>query len=900
MGATKRDATGGAVNDGISSIGGGGVASPPPPLPPATISPLLLDGITEAPLPPQLASWVSSLPGDVKHVLNQLKEAGGEAWLVGGCVRDVMSGRVPREVDVCTTLPADAVARAFPDGTSAAHRGTGDAFGTMSVRRGSVVLEVTTIRTEGAYTDGRRPDAVSVASRLVDDLARRDFTVNAAAVDVSRGLLLDPFGGALDAENGVLKCVGDPMRRLADDGLRVWRAYRFADAGARGLRSIDPALRKALESPQIQEAARRVSRERIWEELAKILVGQNADKVLELMAAHGALAAAVLPPAKLKAEPGALSPRSRGVRAQAHLLPAWRRFHERARRAGGISPHTGVGVGAESKKAWARAAEAAAGGGGGGGDETQPEAQAPAPAQQRHQPGSPPPPTPAPPRFVLALDLEATCDAPKSPQPQEVIEVGAVLLDGRGGCPSNQPLAEFHSHVRPTIHPRLSDFCVDFTGVIQEQVDGAETLDEVLGKMGAWLVEQGALKSLDDDGAVDFDDAEDEGEGEMASHFASAATTARRRLLTVTVGDWDLLTLVPRQLEAMSAAAAAATAQAEDSNPPPPAPLSPPPWLRAWCDAQVLYREHYLRPRCGLLQMLCDLGLPLEGRPHAALADARALASLRSRAVGGDGAAAEVTRSLDGGVSAYGGDAPDMAVARLALLLAPSAAEGGGGGGGGGSGSSGNGGDPSSSSLSAAKAAEAAAVAAAKALKLGRHETRRVGRAAAALGRLPTADGSDPGAMRLFRAAMGNQLSLQLLLEATLAETDAAEGAEGEGGGKKSGGDASSSPSSPSGAAARIDAFIDEWRRLAPLAGGPAPLLDGAALMGATGLGPGGRLGRLKEWLWRLQIERDLSSAEEVRALLESELPWREGEPDREVGGKRYSSDFNSWPRLEW
>lgn len=864
MGATKRDATGGAVNDG-------GIASPPPP--PPSISPLLLEGITETPLPPQLAAWVSSLPGDVKHVLNQLKDAGGEAWLVGGCVRDVMSGRVPREVDVCTALPADAVARAFPDGTSAAHRGTGDAFGTMSVRRGSVVLEVTTIRTEGTYSDGRRPDAVAVASRLVDDLARRDFTVNAAAVDVGRGLLLDPFGGALDAERGILKCVGDdPARRLTDDGLRVWRAYRFADAGARGLRSLDPGLREALESPAVQEAARRVSRERVWEELAKILVGQNADRVLELMASHGALAAAVLPPARLWSDPGALSPTSRGVRAQAHLLPAWRRFHERARRAGGISPHTGEGVASSSKRT-----------GGGGDDRAQPQAQA-----QQEQPGSPPPPTPAPPRFVLALDLEATCDAPKSPQPQEVIEVGAVLLDGRcsSSSSSSAPLAEFHSHARPTVHPKLSDFCVDFTGVTQAQVDAAPPLDEVLRRLGAWLVEQGALRDLDDDGAVDDDEVDDEEQGGSPS----SSSSARRRLLTVTVGDWDLLTLVPRQLEAMNAANAAA--EGGEKTP----PLSPPPWLRAWCDAQVLYREHYLRPRCGLLQMLCDLGLPLEGRPHAALADARALASLLRRAVGGDGAAAEVTRSLDGGVSAYGGDAPDMAVARLALLLAP--AEGGESGGN-------DGGDPSSVAK-AAKAAEAAAVAAAKALKLGRHETRRVGRAAAALGRLPSASG-DPGAMRLFRAAMGNQLSLQLLLEATLAETAAAaatgEGAAGEGGAKSGGGGDPSSPSSSSGAAARIDAFIDEWRRLAPLAGGPAPLLDGAALMSATGLKPGGRLGRLKEWLWRLQIERDLSSAEEVRELLDNELPWREGEPNREVGGARYSSDFNSWPRLapgEW
>ena len=363
------------------------------------------------------------------------------------------------------------------------------------------------------------------------------------------------------------------------------------------------------------------------------------------------------------------------------------------------------------------------------------------------------------------------------------------------------PVAEFHSHARPTLHPVLSDFCVTFTGVNQAAVDAAPGLGDVLASLTAWLVERGALAGPADPG----------GPG---------------RFVAVTVGDWDLETLVPRQLEALAGRAGGGRDPANDDTSPaafPPA-TTPPPWAAAWCDAGVLYREHYLRPRAGLAQMLGDLGLPLMGRPHAALADAQGLATLLTR-LAADGAAPLVTRSTRGGVAAYVGDAPDLAVARIALLLAGAGPE--------------------------------AAGRAAKALKLGRHEARRVSKAVAAVGRLP--DGSDAAAMRLFRAAMGSQLVLQLLLEASLSEGDAT---------------------------ARLDAFVEEWRRLPPLKAGAGPLLDGAALMAATGLKPGRELGRLKDWLWRVQVERDLGSVEEVAAVLEG-LAWR-------------GTDPAGWPGFEW
>ena len=709
----------------------------------------LLAGITPRPLPPPLAAWVDALPGDVRHVLDAITAAGGAAWPVGGCVRDVMAGRPPREVDVCTSLPPSAVAAVFPDAVP--HRGTGDTYGTLSVRRGGTVLEVTTLRMEGSYTDGRRPDAVTIATRLVDDLARRDFTVNAAAVDVTRRLLLDPHGGADDAAAGLLRCVGDPATRLTDDGLRVWRAYRFLDAGAAGLRTLDPPLATALASAPVQAAAARVSRERVWEELSKILVGRNADAVLRAMAVDGALAAAV---------PGTLdaSPTARGVRVQAHLLTAWRRFHERAR-AHGLNVHSG---------------SVAAG-------------RAASPSSSPRAAGAPPPPAPPRPAMLLALDLEATCDAPRSPQPQEVIEIGAVLMDGET-CTET---ARFHTHVRPTLHPILPDFCVAFTGVTQADVDAAPTLGPALDALTAWLVDNGALSST------------------------TTTTADPHRLLPVTVGDWDLDTLLLRQAEAVG--------------------IELPSWAAAWCDAQVLYREHYLRPRASLASMLADLGLTHSGRPHAALDDAASLGVLLT-AMARDGAVAEVTRSADSSVQAYAGDAPDLVVARLALLLAGCAPD--------------------------------AAASAARGLRLGRHEARRLTRAVASLGRLP--DAADAAAARLFRCTMGSQLTLQLLLEATLAAADGEE-AGGEEGGKI--------------ATARVDAFVDAWRALPPLSA-PACLLDGASLMEATGLKPGQQLGRLKEWVWRVQVERDLASVADMRALLD-ELPWR-------------GTDPKAWPRMEW
>ena len=158
------------------------------------------------------------IPEYVQRVLTALETAGHEAWCVGGCVRDVLLGRVPEDWDVTTSaLPEETMAlfgsHAFP---------TGLQHGTVTVRAEHRSVEVTTYRVDGAYHDHRRPDTVTFTPSLEEDLRRRDFTVNAMAMDL-RGGLRDPFGGQTDLEVGVLRCVGEPDRRFEEDALRILR-----------------------------------------------------------------------------------------------------------------------------------------------------------------------------------------------------------------------------------------------------------------------------------------------------------------------------------------------------------------------------------------------------------------------------------------------------------------------------------------------------------------------------------------------------------------------------------------------------------------------------------------------------------------------------------------------------
>jgi tRNA nucleotidyltransferase (CCA-adding enzyme) len=162
------------------------------------------------------------VPPDVRQILEQIENAGYEAYVVGGCVRDCALGLPPHDWDITTSaLPLD-IKRLFYRTVD-----TGIKHGTVTVMSGSHGYEVTTYRIDGTYADGRHPDTVKFTDRLSEDLKRRDFTINAMAYSDSRGLV-DLFGGRNDLARKLVKCVGDPQERFKEDALRMMRAIRFS------------------------------------------------------------------------------------------------------------------------------------------------------------------------------------------------------------------------------------------------------------------------------------------------------------------------------------------------------------------------------------------------------------------------------------------------------------------------------------------------------------------------------------------------------------------------------------------------------------------------------------------------------------------------------------------------
>ena len=235
-------------------------------------------------LPASLIEWKDGLPEALREVCNRIATAGGGVWLVGGSVREAMLDNPWKDLDLATTLGPDDVLGIFPRALP-----TGTQYGTVTVRLvdSDLQFEVTTLRSEGSYGDGRRPDEVAFGESLQEDLSRRDFTINAMAIDLARDILHDPYNGQEDLQNQCLTAVGDATERLGEDGLRLLRAYRFMDRGARGIWDPDSELSQALIScgPMIEN----VSEERVWAEFKRILSGDNAAEVLERMRADGML-----------------------------------------------------------------------------------------------------------------------------------------------------------------------------------------------------------------------------------------------------------------------------------------------------------------------------------------------------------------------------------------------------------------------------------------------------------------------------------------------------------------------------------------------------------------------------------------------------------------------------------
>jgi len=211
------------------------------------------------------------IPDYTSAILRRLEDAGYEAYIVGGCLRDMMLGLTPKDYDIATNARPSEVLALFAGYKTIT---AGIKHGTVGVVTGGTVTEITTFRSDGEYADHRHPVSVEYSDRIEDDLSRRDFTVNAMAYSPKRGIV-DPFGGAEDLKNGILRTVGDPAARFSEDALRILRGVRFASVY--GLEPEPATARAMLECACLLSA---VAVERISAELFGALAGPYAEKYL--------------------------------------------------------------------------------------------------------------------------------------------------------------------------------------------------------------------------------------------------------------------------------------------------------------------------------------------------------------------------------------------------------------------------------------------------------------------------------------------------------------------------------------------------------------------------------------------------------------------------------------------
>ena len=204
------------------------------------------------------------IPKKALFVIDRLTKNGYKAYIVGGCVRDILRGEKPHDFDITTSAKPQEIIDLFEKTVP-----TGIKHGTVTVLMENEPIEVTTFRTEGKYTDNRRPDSVEFVTDLKEDLSRRDFTVNAIAYNHIDGII-DYFGGKEDLQNKILKAVGDPEKRFSEDALRILRLFRFAST--LNFEIHENTFAAALKCAHLLET---VSRERIFEELKKAVLGNN-------------------------------------------------------------------------------------------------------------------------------------------------------------------------------------------------------------------------------------------------------------------------------------------------------------------------------------------------------------------------------------------------------------------------------------------------------------------------------------------------------------------------------------------------------------------------------------------------------------------------------------------------
>ncbi len=223
---------------------------------------------------------LAKIPDEVRALCKRLKEHGKEAFIVGGCVRDLLLGKAASDWDVTTDAKPAEVQKIFSRVIP-----TGIQHGTVTVLMNGKPFEVTTYRGEGAYSDGRRPDTVEFVNDITADLARRDFTVNAIALDPDDGHVVDPYEGRKDLERRMIRAVGVPLERFREDGLRVLRAARFT---ATLDFALDPDTESAI-SPSL-DVFKKVSQERVRDEWVKSMKAARPSRAFEVMRTSGILA----------------------------------------------------------------------------------------------------------------------------------------------------------------------------------------------------------------------------------------------------------------------------------------------------------------------------------------------------------------------------------------------------------------------------------------------------------------------------------------------------------------------------------------------------------------------------------------------------------------------------------
>ncbi len=215
-----------------------------------------------------------TIPKEVKNIIDKLDKAGFEAYIVGGCVRDFLIGIEPQDWDVTTNAKPEEIQKVFPDSFYENN------FLTVTARTGSTKIpevEITTYRLEAKYSDKRHPDEVRFAKTLEEDLSRRDFTINAMAMDLNKKII-DLFDGQKDLKNKIIRTVGDPEERFSEDALRMLRAVRFATT--LGFK-IEAKTAEAIKKNSIWLEA--ISKERIRDEFLKIIMVDNASDGIELL-----------------------------------------------------------------------------------------------------------------------------------------------------------------------------------------------------------------------------------------------------------------------------------------------------------------------------------------------------------------------------------------------------------------------------------------------------------------------------------------------------------------------------------------------------------------------------------------------------------------------------------------